>query len=327
MILKTKGKALIKELKDIIELSKFEDSLVRSELLTEITYKDKSYPIHAFHIGSTDPTTPVFHLVGGVHGLEKIGTHLIIAYLQHLFHRIKWSKELRESLKNKRIVAIPLINPVGMSHNLRSNGNGVDLMRNGPNESKEEFNIPLISGHRLSPKIPWYRGNENGVLEKESETLIDFVKEYLFQAEVSIALDIHSGFGIKDRLWYPYATSTERFHHFREMQNLIQIFEELYPHHVYIIEQQSDSYTVSGDLWDYLYELHYENYREDKKIFIPLCLEMGSWTWMRKNPKQVFNILGFYNPLIKHRHNRVMRRHLPMINFFSEVILNPEAWK
>lgn len=315
-----------KEYREILELTEFEHPLVRHEVLTEITYKNRVYPIYAFHIGSSDPTSPVLFLNGGVHGLEKIGTHVIITYLQQLFKKLTWNKELVQEFKNKRLIAIPCINPVGMANNMRSNGNGVDLMRNAPVQSEEEFNFPLISGHSISPKIPWYRGNYNGKMEKESRVLIDFVKKYCFQANTSIAMDLHSGFGIKDRLWYPYATSRKRYPLYRETRNLLEIFEDTYPHHVYIIEQQSDSYTVHGDLWDHLFHMHFKDNQDKKKIFIPLCIEMGSWTWLRKNPKQIFNIDGIYNPIVEHRHNRVMRRHLYLFEFLLNVIINRGAW-
>lgn len=315
-----------KEWRDILELLEFEHPLVKVELLKEIKYKDKLYPIVAFHIGSPDLSKPTLLINGGVHGLEKIGTHLIITYLKSLFKQLRWNKNLEKELKNKRLLAIPVINPAGMANNMRSNGNGVDIMRNAPIYSEEEFNFPLISGHSISPKLPWYRGNFSGKLEIESQVLIDFVKKNLFDASVSVAIDLHSGFGIKDRLWYPYATSRKKYPLYRETKNLLEIFEDTYPHHVYIIEQQSDSYTVHGDLWDYTFQLYFEKEPFKEKLYIPLCLEMGSWTWLRKNPKQIFNIDGIYNPIVEHRHNRVMRRHLYLLEFLFHIIDNRGAW-
>ena len=43
---------------------------------------------------------------------------------------------------------MPLVNPVGMYKGYRSNGNGVDLMRNSPIESKEKV-YPFVGGHRI----------------------------------------------------------------------------------------------------------------------------------------------------------------------------------
>ena len=42
-------------------------------------------------------------------------------------------------------------------------------------------------------------------------------------------------------------------------------------------------------------------------------MEMGSWTWVKKNPRQFFSLLGIFNPLIQHRQLRVLRRHLPLL--------------
>ena len=49
--------------------------------------------------------------------------------------------------------------------------------------------------------------------------------------------------------------------------------------------------------------------------FLPLTLEMGSWLWVKKNPRQLFSRRGIFNPLIAHRQQRVLRRHLPLLDF------------
>jgi hypothetical protein len=40
------------------------------------------------------------------------------------------------------------------------------------------------------------------------------------------------------------------------------------------------------------------------KPFIPLTLEMGSWAWVRKNLRQLFNFPSYFNPQKTHRHQR-----------------------
>ena len=107
---------------------------------------------------------------------------------------------------------------------------------------------------------------------------------------------------------------------------MLDLFEATYPHHIYIIEQQSDSYTVNGDLWDYLFEVYFEKNSFKEKIFIPLCLEMGSWSWLKKNPRQILSPIGLFNPMKKHRYNRTMRRHLYLLNYLSKIIENKESW-
>lgn len=321
---------MFKELQEVIKLLELRElwppecqDLVRTEVLTTITHQDEQYPIHAFVIGSTDKSAPTIGLFAGVHGLERVGTHVLLGFLKSFFTQCQWDTALRESLRNFRIVTIPLINPVGMRYMRRSNGNGVDLMRNSPIEADKGPWYKAYRGHRFSPKLPWYRGVE-GQLEAENYAVAEFVKREMFPAGISMGLDFHSGFGLRDRLWYPYAKSSEPFLFKHIVERAVDLYETTHPHHIYKIEQQSDSYTTHGDLWDYLFfesrKLHPEN------IFIPWTLEMGSWSWIKKNPAQFFSRQGFFNPLVEHRFQRTMRRHYILIEFITRLMQNPEAW-
>ena len=49
------------------------------EQLAEIEHEDLRVPILAVMIGARDPSAPTFALVGGVHGLERIGTQVVLA--------------------------------------------------------------------------------------------------------------------------------------------------------------------------------------------------------------------------------------------------------
>ncbi len=316
----------LRELRLIQELTHYNDELIEKSELTQINVDGESYPIHGFCIGSSDPKAPTIGLFGGVHGLEKVGTHVVITYLTSLFKQLSWDKELRKILSHSRIVSIPLINPWGMAHNNRSNANGVDLMRNSPIDCEEENLIPLLSGHRLSNKLPWFRGEEGAAFEKECQTVIDFCQKHIFPSHAAITLDFHSGFGMKDRLWFPYAKSKAEFPRIKEVKNLTNILNEIYPHHIYHVEPQSASYTINGDLWDYLFEKHRLDQKTASNIFIPWTLEMGSWIWVKKNPFQLLRADGFFNPIKAHRHNRTMRRHLLLIDFFFRAIRNYESW-
>ena len=67
-------------------------------------------------------------VVGGVHGLERVGTHVVLSYLTTLVQLLQWDTLLRSSLERTRIVLVPLVNPGGMARRRRSNPDGVDLM-------------------------------------------------------------------------------------------------------------------------------------------------------------------------------------------------------
>lgn len=308
-------------LEDLEKLRKFESLNVNLRTLETIKYEGEDYPIRSISIGAEDKSLPTLGVFGGVHGLERIGSEVIIAFFNTLLEQASWDKNLREELKEFRIVSIPIVNPVGVVHFSRSNGNNVDLMRNAPIDAEGKV-YPLASGHRVSPLLPWYRG-EAGVLEKESEALIRFVQEEMFQSSVGLALDVHSGFGMKDQIWYPYAGSTKKFPLEEEALELKGLLDRTYPNHIYKFEAQSVNYLNHGDLWDYIFHQYQES---GKDFFLPLTLELGSWSWVRKNPLQLFSKLGLYHPIKEHRQSRTMRRHILLFDFLIKAIRNSESW-
>ena len=136
------------------------------------------FPLTSFKFGSGREDVPRLVLVGGIHGLEKIGSHVVISYLQSLIRMLKWDRSLKSLLKQCQLHIYPMANPIGIYCGTRSNGNGVDLMRNAPINARHT-KIPLIGGHRLSPKIPWYRGPEGSEMEVEAQVLCDYIQRHL----------------------------------------------------------------------------------------------------------------------------------------------------
>lgn len=284
------------------------------------------FPIYSFIFGPRDPSVPTLCLVGGVHGLERIGTQVILAFLESLVEQWSWDQDVAKRFENVRLAVIPCINPGGFFKGTRSNPNGVDLMRNSPVEAsvKPAF---ILGGHRLSPRLPYYRGVLGAPMEVESQGLVDFVRREVFPADVSLVIDFHSGFGARDRLWYPYAKTDSPFPRLKEVDALHLLLNRSSPHHVYMVEPQSLSYTTHGDLWDHMFDEHVKEYGLGEKIFIPWTLEMGSWIWVKKNPAQIFSTLGVFNPIKEHRIRRTMRRHMPLIDFFLRAVKNSAAWR
>ena len=126
------------------------------EVTTECTVDAAgvSLPVYALAIGNRDIDVPAVGFFGGIHGLERIGTQVILAFLQSLIARLRWDATLHQQLAAVRLVFMPLINPGGMRQSTRSNPRGVDLMRNAPVDSSE--NVPfLLGGQRLSSRLPW----------------------------------------------------------------------------------------------------------------------------------------------------------------------------
>lgn len=307
-------------LEKIMELGK---SQLEIRIVREVqTATGASFPVYSIAVGTPSPEAPAIGFFGGVHGLERIGTEVVMAYLQNVVTRLRWDTTLHRQLEHVRLVFMPIVNPGGMWSGTRANPRGVDLMRNAPIDAVERVPF-LLGGQRVSPGLPWYRGRLGDPMEVESEALCEVVRTELLSRRFSIALDCHSGFGISDRLWFPFAHTRKPIHHLAELHALQNIFLQAHSNHQYVIEPQSSQYLAHGDLWDYLYM---QACSTPAKTFLPLTLEMGSWLWIKKNPRQLFSRMGIFNPLIDHRQQRVLRRHLSLLDFLSRATCSHERW-
>lgn len=298
------------------------NKIVRPYFLSEVQYKDKKYPIIGFSVGNQSPEVPVLFLTGGVHGLERIGAQLAWSLLKTTIDRLKWDQTLQELFKHIRLSVIPLVNPTGYTHYRRCNSNGVDLMRNSPVIATEATTF-LLGGHRYSNRLPWFQGNP-GVIEKENETLFSFFKTEASQSHCVVSLDFHSGFGMKDRIWFPYSYTRNPFDELAELHALTHLFEQTHPYHIYQIEPQSEGYLLNGDIWDHLYLDFKKN--NPNSPYLPLTLEMGSWSWVRKNPLQLFKKDGIFNPVLEHRIKRTYRRHHLLYDFLLRALRSHHIW-
>jgi len=296
--------------------------LVEFETLTEINFKGDHFPIYSFTIGSKDPSAPTLFITGGVHGIERVGAQLAWSLLKTTLDRLLWDKSHQEMFSKIRLVFIPLVNPVGYAKFKRCNGNDVDLMRNAPVVAVDKTHF-LLGGQRYSRHLPWYQGKIN-VLEEENNALyIKFFKSAK-DSRCVISVDFHSGFGMKDRLWFPFSYTKEPFHHLPEMHAFNRLFDETYPYHIYRVEPQSKGYLLNGDVWDYFYlKLREQN---PSSVYLPLTLEMGSWIWVKKNPLQLFSKQGIFNPVKEHRLKRTYRRHNLLFDFLLKSLYSHDVW-
>lgn len=287
-----------------------------------VPHEGQELPVYVLALGTPAPEAPAVGFFGGVHGLERIGTRVVIAFLHNLVARLRWDAALHGLLARVRVVCMPLVNPGGMARGTRANPAGVDLMRNAPVEAADPVPF-LVGGHRISAGLPWYRGRADAPMEPESRALCAAVQRELHRRPFSIALDCHSGFGMRDRLWFPYAHRRQPMPQLAQLHALQEIFRESQPFHPYEFEPQSRQYLAHGDLWDHLHRCAPDGLGE---VFLPLTLEMGSWLWVKKNPRQVFRRDGIFNPLIEHREHRVLRRHVPLLEFMLRAAAGYRGW-
>lgn len=305
---------LLEELKDY----------ARIEQEARVEFSGLTFPIYSVAFGSKDPAAPTLALVGGVHGQEKIGSQVVLSTLETFTELVHWDEMTKIALEKSRVVFYPIANPVGMYLLRRGNGNRVDLNRNSPVDAAIHT-YPLVGGQRLSPYLPWYRGRAGAPMEPEAEALCNWVRREVFPSRVSIALDCHSGYGSVDRLWFPHNHVFEPFAEIAEAFALKNLLDSTYPNHVYVMEPAAQGYTISGDLWDHLY------LEQRKKIgaaqrFLPITLEMGSWVWLKKNPIQMFSAMGLFHPMHLHRHKRILRRHITLMEFLHKSVISPNSW-
>lgn len=312
------------ELRELLILTDHLKGLAHVETLTTVQHGNIALPQVAIRFGPADVKTPVLALFAGVHGLERIGTRVVISFLRTLIEFAKWDRNTQDLFSQTRLWLVPLINPLGMFLKHRSNANGVDLMRNAPVDSLELKPWQVFGGHRISPSLPWYRGKLGEPMQAEAQAICDFVKREIYPAKTALSVDVHSGYGKVDRFWFPYAKTKQPFPSLAQAVAIKNIFDRTYPNHVYCIEPQSLQYVTHGDLWDYLYD----GYREAQPQgnYIPFCLELGSWLWVKKNWSQMFSLLGVFNPRLPHRVKRILRRHVFLFDFLSRIVRSPEGW-
>lgn len=304
------------ELDTLQQLIDIHHHKLKYQVLADIPFRHEHFPLYSVELGVQDSVCPTVLFVGGVHGVERIGSQVILALLNSVLNRLSWDLHLQQLLTRVRLAFVPVVNPVGLFLGSRGNGNRVDLMRNAPIEADGKVSF-LVGGQRLSSHLPWFRGH--GEMELETSGLVAYVQQLLSRSTSLISLDAHSGFGLTDHIWFPYAHTRTPFRHANYIFHLKQLFETSYPHHGhYRLGPQSHFYRTHGDIWDYLYSQHHTTDSKVTVPFLPLTLEMGSWAWIKKNPRQIFNFAGFFNPQKTHRHHRILRRHTVLMQFLME---------
>ena len=309
----------LNELESILELGRHH---LQASVECEVSAGSMHFPVYQITLGNPDPGLPVIGFFGGIHGLERIGTHVLLYFLRGLIARLDWDKSLHHLLHEVRLVFMPLINPGGMWQSTRCNPQGVDLMRNAPIEALSRVPF-LLGGHRISRHLPWYRGRAEDVMEIENQALCRVVQEALLSRPFSMAVDCHSGFGSRDRVWFPHAHSPHPITQLGDILALEELFQRTHPNNRYLFEPQSLQYRTHGDVWDHLCLLAEQH---KNRTFIPLTLEMGSWLWVKKNPRQLFSRHGLFNPSVEHRLHRVLRGHTVWLDFMMRAACGHENW-
>lgn len=310
---------------ELVELERLVDKLghlLQTRELCRVAVGERTLPVYAISLGNPAPEVPAVGYFGGVHGLERIGASVVLAFLRSVATRLSWDTLLLQQLERMRMVFMPVVNPGGLWRGTRANPQGVDLMRNAPVEAEQRAAF-LVGGQRLSARLPWYRGPRSAPMQAESQALCTVVEEELLSHRFSIAVDCHSGFGLHDRIWFPYAGTRTPIPHLAEIHALSKVLDQTHRYHPYLFEPQSCQYLTHGDLWDHLYR---RACGDPQRVHLPLTLEMGSWLWVKKNPRQLLSLQGLFNPLLDHREARVLRRQVEWLDFVGRAACSHHGW-
>lgn len=127
-------------------ISAFGDSM-ELQVLCEVSAGARSFPVYAIALGNPAPSVPAVGYFGGVHGVERIGSAVVLAFLRSVIMRLRWDATLRHQLEHLRMVFMPVVNPGGLARGTRANPVGVDLMRNAPLDARDP--VPFLLGALL----------------------------------------------------------------------------------------------------------------------------------------------------------------------------------
>lgn len=293
----------------------------RCHVLEHVEYGGELFPIHCLELGCSKRSAPTLTFVAGVHGDDRAGTQLIVAYIEALESSLDWDEVMSHLLETVRLVFIPLINPVGMALGQRANGHGVTLTRNAPVQAEGPDRwYRLERGQQLSAWLPWFRGSADSAMEAELHALCAHVRRDLFSSRLAVTVEVRARRAGPDRICFPYARSKYLFPGAPEVMALKQMMRQSWVNHPYRLEPQSHLGTYHGDLWDYLYDDHL--YRAPKQTFLPFVFEPKlprASTW--RSLPALAGRFGATQPVATH-----LRRHQPCFDFFLRAVYSHHTW-
>lgn len=93
----------------------------QTEVVCNVAARDHTFAVHVASLGTRAPDAPAIGIFGGIHGLERIGTQLVLDYMRSVLCRLAWDELLHRQLETVRLVFMPIVNPGGMYVATRAN--------------------------------------------------------------------------------------------------------------------------------------------------------------------------------------------------------------
>src|SRR5690554_7717740 len=81
-------------LPELTLLERLIDSLGEAARVSLLAREEsEGLPIYGLTLGSLDPSAPAILVLGGVHGVERIGAEVVIAFHHQIVERLSWRSE------------------------------------------------------------------------------------------------------------------------------------------------------------------------------------------------------------------------------------------
>lgn len=84
---------------------------------------------------------PQFHVNGGIHGDEPVGTDIAMRFARHLLEGYGSDSTIATLVNRTEFFILPLLNPDGYVRNWRANAAGVDLNRDFPSATQSQTSV------------------------------------------------------------------------------------------------------------------------------------------------------------------------------------------
>ena len=112
-------------------------------VVCEAAVQGHRFGVHVASLGSRDPLAPAIGIFGGIHGLERIGTQLVLDYLRSVLGRLAWDELLHRELQAVRLVFMPIVNPGGRP--VAENEYGPSNAGTPPGNTVYEYGTPTVA--------------------------------------------------------------------------------------------------------------------------------------------------------------------------------------
>ena len=187
-----------------------------------------------------DPTAPVLGLFGGVHGLERIGSQVVLSLMNTFFANDFMGQSYSRDFRKMRLFYAFDQSPGEFFIKREAILRGVDLMRNAPVDAEGKSTWLVGRSPPVHQTSMVQRSTGRRIASRIQSPAWSLPPKF-FQSSRVLTVDFHSGFGNIDRLWLPYAKSTRPFSCARGLC-LASPFWSNSPHH--FLSNRTSSKTI-----------------------------------------------------------------------------------